>query len=43
MLYLKFIDDLKNIDDYTDKFLRSYLMFVRSRIFVKLSRMTYEN
>lgn len=43
MLYLKFIDDLENINNYTDKFLKSYLMFVKSSTFVKLGRMVFEN
>jgi hypothetical protein len=43
VLYLKFIDDMEFINDYTDKFLKSYLMFVKSSTFVKLGYVVFEN
>jgi len=42
MFYLKIMEDMEGIDDYTDKFIISYLMFVSSYTFVKLSRIYWE-
>jgi hypothetical protein len=42
MLFLKVIEDMNSVSKYTNKVIASYLMFVKSTTFVKLSRIYSE-
>jgi len=38
MLFLKVMEDMNSVSKYTNKVIASYLMLVKSTIFVKLGR-----
>ena len=42
MLFLKVMEDMGSTSEYTNKVIASYLMFVKSTTFIKLSRIYFE-